>query len=175
MASPPDAMDIDGKKDDTPVTTRTEDEDPEARLRRRERREALKQAAQGEEDESLLDETDTEDASEDPPAAAGPPPPPTGEAPQPPPAHTEPAAPTEVQPPLPAAVPGTSATTDDNASGKGKIDNKKTFVRQPVELKFVNCGSKANPSGAGEKVKKIRRSYTEPVKPSRTLAVAKAC
>jgi hypothetical protein len=56
-----------------------------------------------------------------------------------------------------------------------KQSNKKTFVRQPVELKFVNCASKANPSGAGEKLKKIRRSYTEPVKPSRTLAVAKAC
>ncbi len=27
-------------------------------------------------------------------------------------------------------------------------------MRQPVELKFVNCGSKANPSGAGEKLEK---------------------
>ncbi len=72
MASLPVAMDTDGKRDDTTVITRTEDEDPEVRLRRRERREALKQAAQGEEDELLLDETDTEEVQEDLPAAGGP-------------------------------------------------------------------------------------------------------
>ncbi len=81
-------------------------------------------------------------------------PPPTGEAPPPPTVHTETATPTDAQPPPPAAVPGAAATAEDNTSGTEKINNKKTFVRQPVELKFVNCGSKANPSGAGEKLKK---------------------
>jgi len=154
MASPPDAMDIDGRKDDTSADTRAEDDDPEARLRRRERREALKQAAQGEEDESLLDVSDSEETPEDPPAAIGQPPPPLGEAPLQPAVHTVPATPVEVQPPPPAADPVTTATADENASGSGKSNNKKTFVRQPVELKFVNCVSKANPSGAGEKLKK---------------------
>ncbi len=117
-------MDIDGKRDDTTVITRTENEDPEARLRRRERREALKQAAQGEEDESLLDESDTEEAQEDLPAAGGLSATSAGLAP--PPDHTEPTAPTAVQPPLPAtADPAAATTEDDRATGKEKINKKK--------------------------------------------------
>jgi len=41
------------------------------------------------------------------------------------------------------------------STGKGNINCNKNPIRQKVELKFVNCGSKANPSGAGEQLRVI--------------------
>jgi hypothetical protein len=44
-------------------------------------------------------------------------------------------------------------TKDDIGTGKEKINTNKNPIRQKVERKFVNCGSKANPSGAGEQLR----------------------
>jgi hypothetical protein len=159
-----DAMDTDSREVGISATFETEDDDPEARLRRRQRREAMKQAAQEEEeDESLLDESDQDEAEGDdgqPGAAAG-----AALTMQPPPADVEqPALQLVValapQPlPLPPPPPHTQAadtptpTEDDIGTGKGNTNGNKNPIRQKVELKFVNCGSKANPSGAGEQLR----------------------
>ncbi len=156
MASQQDAMDTDSREAGLIAAFETEADDPEARLRRRERREALKQAArEEEEDESLLDETDGDENDG-----------PTGETAaaaemlQEPRVVADPPALQLVQaaPPLPPPPPAQAAVTptpteDDIGTGKDILNNKKNPIRQKVELKFVNCGSKANPSGAGEQLR----------------------
>ncbi len=156
MASQQDAMDTDSREAGTTAAFVTEDDDPEARLRRRERREALKQAAtEEEEDESLLDESDTDENDGQPGEAAA-----TAEKSQDPREGVVPPAPQPVQaapllpPPPPAQAADTpTPTEDDNSSGKDNSNSKKNPIRQKVELKFVNCGSKANPSSAGEQLR----------------------
>jgi hypothetical protein len=159
MASQTDAMDTDNREAGTTAAFASEDDDPEARLRRRERREALKQAAAEEEDdEALLDESDTEENDGQPGEAAA-----TADKPQAPRERVVPPTLQQVQaaPPLPPLLPPPPAQTadtptttgDDNSSGKDNSNSKKNPIREKVELKFVNCGSKANPSGAGEQLR----------------------
>ncbi len=147
-------MDTDSREVGPTAAFETEDDDPEAPLRRRERREALKQAArEEEEDESLLDESDADENDGQPGEAAA-----TAEMLQDPRDGAEQPAPQPAQaaPPLPPPTQAADATPpmeDDIGTGKDNMNSKKNPIRQKVELKFVNCGSKANPSSAGEQLR----------------------